>query len=509
MSEIFIFHSSFIIHHSSFKMFNRRKSIYLALCSVLVGLVTLLSQARWAEKTALAQTDGVEITHGPISGEVTANSVMLWARGNITGTLIFEVAETAEFSDIVATAEAEVQAANDFTGKSLIDKLQPNTPYFYRVTLATDDSESNPIEGQFKTAPTEAAPFSFVFGACLGGQGNCRDAKLGWPIFSSMAAQKPDFFLLTGDTIYASGSCPTPANVAGAETPAQDLSGFRARYRYNLGDEKYAAFLAQTPVYVTWDDHEVRDDYGAKWLSGINPQRLADGRQAFFEYWPITPSKVATDTYHVYRSFSYGAQADFFVLDTRSYRDPNVNWDPNPRTLEPKTMLGAEQFAWLQKSLAASKAKWKFIVTSVLLSYPTGFPQPEVDGRDGWANFTEKSGYETELLALVFYLQSQPIKNVVFLTGDTHWPFAISYDPDRNGQPNFYEFASSPLSAIVLAPAPKPDPTLNPTVLYAEGEFQGTLFNFGQISVTATGDLTFRILDRDGKEHYTQTITAN
>jgi alkaline phosphatase D len=156
--------------------------------------------------------------------------------------------------------------------------------------------------------------------------------------------------------------------------------------------------------------------------------------------------------------------------------------------------------------LAESGTTWKFIVTSTPLSYPTGFPQPQVDGRDGWANYTEKSGYETELMALLFYIESQGIDNVVFLTGDTHWPFALSYDPDRDGAPNFYEFGSSPLSAIVLPPVARPDPTFNPTVLYAEGEFQGTLFNFGHIRVDDEGDLTFRVLDREGETHYEVTI---
>ena len=169
-------------------------------------------------------------------------------------------------------------------------------------------------------------------------------------------------------------------------------------------------------------------------------------------------------------------------------------------------MLGADQFAWLQQSLAESEATWKFIVTSVPLSYPTGFPQPEVDGRDSWANYTEPSGYETELMSLIFFIESNNIENVVFITGDTHWPFALSYDPDRNGEANFYEFGSSPISAITLPPVETPDPTFNPTVLYAEGEFAGTLFNFGHISVAENGDLTFRVVDKEGTERNSLTI---
>ncbi|HLA41993.1 MAG TPA: alkaline phosphatase D family protein, partial [Aggregatilineales bacterium] len=377
-------------------------------------------------------------------------------------------------------------------------------PYFYRVRL--DDSAA--VEGQFSTAPAsdDAAAFDFVFGACLGGQGYCRNPETGWEIFDFMLAEEPDFFLLTGDGIYSDSACPVEdgRNVPGAETVARSLPDYYARYRYHLEDEHYAGFLAQTPVYVSWDDHEIFDNFGGPELNRINPQMWQEGRKAFFDYWTIHGAE--NDEYRVYREFNRGAHADFFVLDTRSYRDPLVNWDTNPVTGVPKTMLGADQFMWLQDGLAKSDATWKFIVSSVPLAFPTGFPQPQVEGRDGWANAGNPSGYETELMRLLYFIEAHDIKNVVFITGDTHWPFAVSFDPDLDGEPNFYEISSSPMSAIVLPPAAI-DQTFNPTVLYAEGEFQGDLFNFGQVSVDADGNLSFRILDKTGIEHFKLELT--
>lgn len=452
---------------------------------------------------ALAQ-ESAGITHGPLSGEVSAEGVTLWARGENAGTLLFEIADNADFSGDVTSVEVEVDEDSDFTGETRVDGLTPATQYFYRVALDGGEART----GQFKTAPDSASGFDFVFGACLGGQGYCRNPETGWEIFNTMLAQEPDFFLLTGDGVYASGGCPANEgqNVPGAETPAFDLASFRARYRYHLEDEHYANFLANTPVYTGWDDHEVRDNYSAGVLNSLNPQLLNDAREAFFEYWPVMGTEE--NPYKLYRSFTYGDHAEFFILDTRSHRDPIVNWDPSPVNLAPKTMLGAEQFAWLQDGLKNSSATWKFIVTSVPLAYPTGFPQPQVDGRDGWANGADRSGYESELIALTHFFEAQAIENVVFLSGDTHWPFALSYDPDRDGEPNFYELSSSPMSAIVLPPPAQIDPTFNPTVLYAEGEFQGSLFNFGQITIADNGDLTFRILDREGVEHFSLALQS-
>ena len=458
---------------------------------------------------ALDTTSGPTITHGPLSGEVTAETAMLWARGSLTGTLTFTVAVAAEGfagDTVVIETAVDINEAGDYIGEVMVDDLDAGTLYAYRAALTAAEEESSDfVQGVFTTAPaiTDTAPFNFVFGSCLGGQGFCRDPETGWLIFDTMLAESPDFFLITGDSVYVDSACTVPENVAGAEGPFSDLAGYRTRYRYHLADPSYATFLAQTPVYVTWDDHEVRDDFGGPALSRLNAQQFTEGTQAFFDYWPLPDSSEEST---IYRSFTYGAHARIILLDTRSYRDPNVNWDPHPVDITTKTMLGEEQFAWLQETLAESGTTWKFIVTSTPLSYPTGFPQPQVDGRDGWANYTEKSGYETELMALLFYIESQGIDNVVFLTGDTHWPFALSYDPDRDGAPNFYEFGSSPLSAIVLPPVARPDPTFNPTVLYAEGEFQGTLFNFGHIRVDDEGDLTFRVLDREGETHYEVTI---
>ncbi|MCP4358565.1 MAG: hypothetical protein GY796_11160 [Chloroflexi bacterium] len=450
----------------------------------------------------LQQSDELQVTHGPISGEVTATAVTLWARGNITGALQFELASTNAFTDTLGTGTVDVTPESDFTGETRIHSLTPGTLYHYQVTLSNSEEASNAVFGQFQTAPdTETAvAFDFTFGGDIGGQNFCRNVETGWDIFQTILAQEGDFFIMTGDSAYVDDACDGEHNVPGAEGPYHDLAGFRTRYKYQLEDDHYGEFLAKTAVYVTWDDHEIINDFGGPALNHINPKLFAAGQQAYFEYWPINGTDE--DPYRLHRKVSYGTHADFFILDTRSYRDPNVNWDPNPNTLAPKSMLGAEQFAWLQDRLSESNATWKFIVSSTPLSYPTGFPQPQVDGRDGWANFTEKSGYESELLALTFYILNQDIENVVFITGDVHWPHAISYDPDRDGTADFMEIATGPISAITLPPPETPDPTLNPTVLYAEGEFLGGLFNFGKVSIDKDGNLMYQVIDGQGEIRY-------
>lgn len=467
-----------------------------------VGLPRLDGVNAMAVRTGSMRLDEGGLTHGPLAGEVEHNSAVVWARTDRPGRLAFEVSDTEDFDHLLYRTSLYVDAEDDFIGETTVFVPEPDTRYYYRVYR----SDSTPRGfGSFKSAPApdDEAALQFTFGACLGGQGYCRDPETGWQIFDSMAATAPDFFIFTGDTIYADSACPADSNVPGAEGPYYDLEGYRTRYRYHLEDPHYAAFLLNTPVYPTWDDHEVIDNFGGPELMRLNPQMFLDGQQAFFDYWPL---RVGIDgEMTIYRHFNRGAHADFFLLDTRSYRDPLVNWDPSPVTGEHKTMLGAEQFAWLQQSLLASDSTWKFIVSSVPLGYPTGFPQPEVEGRDSWADGGDRSGYETELMRLLYFIESHNIENVVFITGDAHWPYALSFDPDLDGEPNFYEFSSSPLSALPLGPV-EVDQTFNPTVLYAEGAFGGDLFNFGHIRVDDAGALTFTVFDAAGEERFSLTL---
>lgn len=89
----------------------------------------------------------------------------------------------------------------------------------------------------------------------------------------------------------------------------------------------------------------------------------------------------------------WGRHVELFVLDTRSFREPNDRPDTGPA---PKTLLGAEQRAWLLDALAGSDATWKVVVSSVPLAIPTGRPA----ARDGWSDLGGETGFEREARAL-------------------------------------------------------------------------------------------------------------
>ena len=169
-------------------------------------------------------------------------------------------------------------------------------------------------------------------------------------------------------------------------------------------------------------------------------------------------------------------------------------------------MLGPIQYDWLLKALAKSSATWKFICTSVPLCYPTGWPHPSETGYDGWADGDShrQSGPELELLKILDHIREKEITNVIFLSGDVHFPFAISYDPFHSGKPLFHEFGCTPFSALCLPPPVRgADESFNPTILFAQGEFAGDFMNFGHIRIDDEGRLHFEICKTNGDAIFT------
>ena len=191
-------------------------------------------------------------------------------------------------------------------------------------------------------------------------------------------------------------------------------------------------------------------------------------------------------------------------MDTRQYRSAHEKV-PGVQTPVMKELLGTKQLTWLLDGLKASRATWKFIATSVPLSYPTGWPRPEETGYDGWSDgqWDTISGPEIELQKIFEQIRDGPIHNVIFLSGDVHFPFCISYDPFNQGKPLVYEIGATPFHALPLPPPERgPDNTFHPTVLYADGKFGGDLFNFGHLIIDESAKLTFIIRDVKGHSLY-------
>jgi alkaline phosphatase D len=384
----------------------------------------------------------------------------------------------------------------DFTLAISIEGLTPATRYRFYVVAGIKGREGVPTEarvampGEFTTLPDmkSHAPVTFAWSGDLGGQGRCRRGAAGYPIFDVMRARSLEFFLFLGDTIYGDDLCPSPPNEPGADFRATNLAEYRARHRDQRGAAALRRFLANGPVSVIWDDHEVRNDF-----AGSFDSQMPAGRQALREYWPI---RVAPeDPHRLYRAVRAGADLELFILDTRQYRSRNADQD-GPA----KTMLGEHQLQWLLKGLTESTATWKVIVSSVPLSIPKG--GGGVSGYDGWAGGLGGPGFERERQVIVDAILGRKVKHVVFLAGDVHYVQANAYDPNGDGTPDFHEFIAGPLSAAPGRQTP-PNTELRPIPLINEGGYM----NFGLIRTTRSSfDVT--VLDEAGATRFSHHLTA-
>jgi phosphodiesterase/alkaline phosphatase D-like protein len=209
--------------------------------------------------------------------------------------------------------------------------------------------------------------------------------------YEAMRRTQPDFFIHSGDNIYADGPLlPEVKNAAGEVIwrnsyldvvpeklkVAETLHEFRRNYLYNRYDEHVRAFSAEVPQIWQWDDHEIVNNWSpskqldARYATTNINVLVANGRRAFLEYSPL--GRAPRDELgRVYRDIPYGEDLDIFVLDMRTYRAGNgCNVEPAPG---PETaFLGRAQIEWLKRKLRASRATWKVIAADMPLGLIVG-----------------------------------------------------------------------------------------------------------------------------------------
>jgi alkaline phosphatase D len=423
----------------------------------------------------------------------------------------------------------DVDLRTDYVGHYKLDKLVPNSAYFYKVWFS-DPRNSSVVSqvhfGKFMTAPlpnTEES-ISFAIGGDLGGQEFCRKDGIGYHIFSVIKGFEPDFFVANGDLIYADDTCSEggPKDVQGWknipmtspsildysvnwDNMSEVYSIYKIHWEYNKSDKHYQFLLANVPVYSLSDDHEVADNYNGR--SDVYNEAYENrsgyknlvhaGLEAFFRYSPV--ESIKEDPQRIYRSFNWGSHLDLFLLDSHQYRTSGIT-DQTVSTNN--TLLGKPQLEWLKYSLKNSNATWKIILNDVPVTIPHCLPEKlSKEGIcDNWATDNKTAAtFTRERQDFLRYLDQINLKNVIFMTTDVHFPSIVVVDQDFDGDGEalkFYEFTSGPLSAGLQNPEPL-DPTINATYLYNEGGF----FNFGYHEIKKFPD---------HKIHFTsQVITAD
>jgi alkaline phosphatase D len=475
--------------------------------------------------TSIARTDRPVLTHGVQSGDVTWDGGIVWTRADRPSRMLVEVSNDPRFRLSRHVRGPLLTPETGGTGQVRVGHLLPGRTAYYRVTAEDLHGRtcSEPVTGSFTTAPIGRDEVRFVWSGDVAGQGWGINPDIGgMPIFKAMADRRPDFFIHSGDSVYADG--PLKETVALPDgrvwrnlvTPekskvAETLDEYRGQFAYNLLDENLKRFAAQVPVFAQWDDHEVTNN----WYPGeiLDLPQYTEKRvdvlaqrafQAFHEWLPIDRQRAVDGRIH--RKFSYGRNVEIFVLDMRTYKDENTS--PRDR---PGVILGEKQAQWLVRELSRSTATWKIIAADL----PIGLTVPDGTDIEGVANGLPgaPNGREHEIAWVLRELRKRRVKNTVWLTADVHYTAAHHYSPDRAAVGDFdpfWEFVSGPLHAGAFGPNTL-DPTFGPQAVFVHAPpaanttpldgFQ----HFGEVQANQH-ELTVWLRDATGASLWSKTL---
>ena len=294
--------------------------------------------------------------------------------------------------DVKSLEWITTQAANDFTAQWKLEGLKPGVTYITILEAQNlDGSPTAAIRGAFKTAPaeSESSPVKFCITTC---HDFIRrdDGPNGHKIYPAMKAIAPDFIVHAGDIEYYDKPDPWALTVP--------LMRFKWGRIFGLPSNR--DFYNHTTSYFIKDDHDTlaNDCWPGQTYGAVT---FAEGKRLFNEeQFPSKPQR--------YQTVLWGKELQLWILEGRDFRSPNTLAD-GPE----KTILGAQQKAWLSKSLQESKATYKLICT------PTPIVGPDRDNKkDNHANAVfEHEGNE---LRQMF----SKVPGVILFCGDRHWQYA-------------------------------------------------------------------------------------
>ena len=535
---------TFLIHYLRLAMDRRT---FLNATTALTGATVVAPLHSFAQSApAIITRDSMrpQMAQGVQSGDPKADGAMVWTRSDRPARMWVDWSTTASFANPTPVRGPYLMEGSDFTGRLDLASLPAGQEIFYRVVLQDLHNErvlSEPVRGHLRL-PALAGSKSlrdvrFTWSGDTAGQGwGINEAWGGMSIYEQMRKVNPDFFLHSGDTIYADGPISAQVtlpngtlwnNIVTEEVSkvAETLNDYRGRHRYNLLDANIRRMAADVPQIWQWDDHEVTNNWSdskdlrgdARYTQKNMPLLTAYGAQAFHEYAPLRRT-ADIESQRVYRYLPQGPLLDMFVVDMRSYRGAN---SANLQTTETpdSAFMGRPQVDWLLDGLKASKAVWKVIAADMPISLhvPDG---KDAEGRDKWEAIAngddgQPLGREIEIARLLREIKRAGIQNVVWLTADVHYTAAHYFDPNKaqfSDFAPFWEFVSGPLNSGSFGPC-KVDGTFGMQVAYQKAppvqntDPSGGFQFFGQVDIDAkTRAMTVTLKDLTGASLYTKML---
>jgi alkaline phosphatase D len=431
-------------------MLTRRDFLATGAATLVAAPAIISTQARWSDNP---------FSLGVASGDPAPDGFVIWTRlaprplephggmpiESVPAT--WEVASDEAFQSIVARGDALARPELGHSIHVEVTGLQPDRPYFYRFTAGGERS----VAGRARTLPLATAASSRLrFGVA-----GCQDYQAGYyTAYRHLAQEELAFVFHYGDYMYEYGpDAGTPRKHA--SPLVMSLDDYRRRYGQYKADRDLQAAHAAHAFFVTFDDHEVRnnwagdvdDDDGAPPPEVFRLHRQA-AFQAWYEHMPVRRQQFPNGSaIQMYRGARYGTLAQFDFLDTRQFRTNQPCGDGYRVACAEVTsakahMISAEEEAWLLHNLKNPGARWNVVAQQVMMMSLDRRWEQETAPRkllnlDSWA------GYEVQRERLLARMRG--LDNVVVLTGDEHTNYAgLLHDRDR---PVAVEFVGTSISS--------------------------------------------------------------
>ena len=414
-------------------MFDRRRFLQTFVALSAARVASLVAQPRF-------RVDPFAL--GVASGYPTPAGFVLWTR--LVGVpdpspiaIRWEVGADEAMRSIVASGAAEASPEWAHSVHVEVQGLEPDRPYWYR--FRSGDAAS-PV-GRTRTAP----PANAMVGRLRFAFASCQQYEQGYyGAYRHIVADAPDLVAFLGDYIYESSWGREHVRKHEAGEP-YSLDEYRARYALYKSDPDLQAAHAACPWIVTWDDHEVDNDYADDRPEDGMPKeqflaRRAAAYRAYYEHMPL-PARMRPEgpDMRIYTQLGWGTLARFLVLDDRQYRSwhacprPGRRGGSNTVDLERcerlanpnRTILGRAQERWLEAALERSGARWNVLAQQTRMAQWDEKPGP---GRRAWTDSWD--GYPAARRRLLEHLGEKKVPNPVVIGGDVHQFNVADLKPD-------------------------------------------------------------------------------
>lgn len=223
--------------------------------------------------------------------------------------------------------------------------------------------------------------------------GSCSNQALDQSYWNVIASKNPDLFIWMGDVIYSD---------------TEDMEEHENQYYVLKNNPDYGNFIKKYPVIGVWDDH----DFGVN-DGGASYPKKKESKKLFLEFLDIPSKDKVFKHQGLYTSYTFGQDlrtVKIYLFDTRYFRSDLKLSSKDGSRYEPSatgTILGDEQWKWLENEVKNSKATYNIFVSGIQVI-------PDDHGYEKWGNFPHERQRFLDLI------EKSKVKNPIIISGDRH-----------------------------------------------------------------------------------------